>query len=321
MMNPAKSLSVEPSLAALRRARAFLAAQQNADGGWGYRSGGQSFAEPTCYALLALSEPTDMASETRVSHPHEARALSWFDARRNPAGAITLGGGPAYPDNWGTILTCFTLNRLHIGQDLNQQHLRYLLAARGNRISPLAAEPLRLDGSLQAWSWAQGTASWVEPTAYALLALKAHGMRAHERVQIGERYLLDRACYEGGWNYGNKEVLEVKLEPMPTNTAFALLALQDFQRDHIIIRQSLAYFEKEVAERQSTLTLSLGILSLDIYDRPVDSLLTALTARQEANGSWRDNVHLTGLAALALALKAEQRNIFRIQAAALKPEV
>jgi hypothetical protein len=299
--------SGEQFTSSLQRARAYLTAQQNADGGWGYVAGGLSFAEPTCYSLLALATPA-----TPSPDQFETRALKWFETHRNHAGAVTFEGDRNYPDNWGTILACFTLHHLKIGQELHKPYQRYLLASRGNRISPQAAAPLKLNGELQAWSWAVGTASWVEPTAYALLALKAQGLRDHERVKTGEAFLLDRACYEGGWNYGNKEVLNVRLEPMPTNTCFALLALQDFKRSHAVIEKSLAYLERELAERQSTLTLALGALCLDAYDRPVDRLLNGLTVRQEADGSWRGNAHLTALTALALALAVEKRNVFRI---------
>lgn len=298
----------EQFAASLQRARAYLTARQNADGGWGY-TGEQSFAEPTCYALLALAAASPSA---RTPGAAEARALKWFETHRSQAGAVSFEDDKTTPDNWGTILACFTLQRLNLSPELHKHYQHYLLASRGNRISPQAAAPLRLNGDLQAWSWATGTASWVEPTAYALLALKAAGLRAHERVRTGETFLLDRACYEGGWNYGNKEVLDVKLEPMPTNTCFALLALQDFKRDHPVIQKSLRYLENELAERQSTLTLALGALCLDVYDRPVNKLLSGLLTRQEADGSWRGNNHLTALAGLALALAAEKNNVFRV---------
>ncbi|HZS03235.1 MAG TPA: prenyltransferase/squalene oxidase repeat-containing protein [Blastocatellia bacterium] len=318
-MQKANSQSRPQPAAALRRARDLLAARQNADGGWGYVTGAQSFTEPTCYALLALGGApalpvTDaQSSNSQAGRPeHLTRALEWFERHSNSAGAVTFEGEQAWPDNWGTILSCFTFHRLKVRGELGGNYQRYLLASRGNRIGPNHAAPLRLNGELQAWSWATGTASWVEPTAYALLALKAGGLGGHERVKTGEAYLLDRACYEGGWNYGNKEVLDVKLEPMPTNTAFALLALQDFKRDHEVIQKSLAWFEAELAEHQSTLALALGTLCLDIYGRPVGKLLNNLLARQEADGGWRGNHHLTALAALALAAAVEKQNVFRI---------
>ncbi|HYE73681.1 MAG TPA: hypothetical protein VEF04_10130, partial [Blastocatellia bacterium] len=192
------------------------------------------------------------------------------------------------------------------------KYSRFLLSVRGNRVDEASSRMLKLDGNLQAWGWAMGTASWVEPTSYAVLALKVNGQAAHERVKIGEQFLIDRACYKGGWNYGNKEVLDVELEAMPTVTAYALLALQDLNHTQPIIKKSLDYLESELAARQSTLALSLGALCFDIYSRPFEKLVGGLLARQEADGSWRNNYHLTALAALALESASGGRNVFKL---------
>lgn len=298
----------------LARARDFLRTSQAADGGWGYARDKQSAAEPTCYTLLALRQQT--------AADHEQRALAWLTQHTNQVGALTRTAQPQGNasdkvdldtlDNWGTLIAFFTLQKLGLGVELHDRYLKYLLNSRGNLLDKKVSEELKLNGDLQAWSWARGTASWVEPTAYALLGLKANGMKAHERVQTGERFLFDRACYDGGWNYGNKEVLKVVLEPMPTNTCFALLALQDADRTHETIKKSVAYLEQEIAARQSSLLLSLSTLCLEIYGRPTDSLLANLLARQQANGSWRDNIHLTALAALALQIAVENKNVFKL---------
>jgi hypothetical protein len=289
----------------LMRALDFLSVRQNADGGWSYAVGKQSYPEPTCYALLALAEAVERSQR-------ETRALAWFTHQLAPAGTLAFAGDQNNLDNWGTILSCFTLRRLNLGADLTERFLRHLLRARGNQIDPATSAQLKLDGNLRAWSWALGTASWVEPTAYALLVLKSQGLRHHERVREAEAYLLDRACYDGGWNYGNKEVLGVRLEAMPTVTAYALLALQDYERQHEVIRKSLAYLERELAARQSALALALGALCLDVYGRPTERLISALLARQEPDGSWRGNAHLTALAALALEATAQKKNVFKI---------
>lgn len=309
-MNPA------PLQQGLQRAVEFLSASQAVDGGWGYGRGKQSYAEPTCYALLALAQ-SESASEKAQ---WQERAITWFAAHTNQAGAIIRLPQPNGAvdlnvfDNWGTLIAFFTLQKLGLGTELRERYLKYLLNSRGNLLDKKVSQDLKLNGDLQAWSWARGTASWVEPTAYALLALKANGMKTHERVQTGEAFLFDRACYDGGWNYGNKEVLKVTIEPMPTNTCFALLALQDADRNHPVIKKSVAYLEQEMSARQSSLLLALGILCLDIYERPVEKLLADLLARQQENGSWRDNVHLTALAALALQATAYEKNIFKLSA-------
>lgn len=298
----------------LQRARNFLAASQNSDGGWGYQPGKQSFAEPTCYALLALTE--NLSADERKAL--ENRVLGWLAEHTSTVGSLVAKkqNGNALDlqevDNWGTIIAFYALRKLDIGADLRQRHLAYLLNTYGNQIDKNTSAMLKLNGDLRAWSWARGTASWVEPTAYAVLALKANQMREHERVKVGEAYLLDRACYDGGWNYGNKEVLQVKLEPMPTNTCFALLALQDIDRNNEIVKKSVAYLEQEIAARQSSMLLALGAMCLSIYERPTEKLLQQLMARQQENGSWRDNMHLTALATLALQMGATTQNIFKL---------
>jgi len=40
----------------------FLLGAQNADGGWGFRNGGQSAVEPTSWVLLALKEVEESRS-------------------------------------------------------------------------------------------------------------------------------------------------------------------------------------------------------------------------------------------------------------------
>src|SRR5947209_6113849 len=109
----------------LTRALNFLSARQQADGGWGYAAGTQSFPEPTCYALLALADAPD-------KEQRENRALAWFTKHLTSAGALALEGDPNSFDNWGTILAFFTLRRLNIGADLSERCLRFLLRARGN---------------------------------------------------------------------------------------------------------------------------------------------------------------------------------------------
>lgn len=297
----------------LSRALEFLATSQEKDGGWGYAPGKQSYAEPTCYALLALAGRNIKAPSER-----QTRALSWLAAHTNQIGALTVSTQPNSAtdlnafDNWGPMLAVFTLQRLGIGAELRERYLKYLLNSRGNMLDKKVGQELKINAELQAWSWARGTASWVEPTAYALLSLKANGLRDHERVKVGEAFLFDRACYDGGWNYGNKEVLKVVLEPMPTNTCFALLALQDADRQHEVIAKSITYLEKELSQRQSSLLLALGTLCFDLYARPLDTLLTRLLARQQDNGSWRENLHVTALAALALQTAVYKKNIFKL---------
>lgn len=80
------------------------------------------------------------------------------------------------------------------------------------------------DGRLRGWSWVEGTASWVVPTAMACLSLAALGGAG---LAEGHALLRDRRCADGGWNYGNPRALGAELPSQPGPTAWALLALPE----------------------------------------------------------------------------------------------
>ena len=100
----------------LGRALDFLAVGQTAEGGWAYTAGRQAYAEPTCYALLALSaRQSDGARRKR-----EQQSLAWFTKLSQPGPIVITEKGNAQPmpaniDVWGTIITFFALRRLQLG--------------------------------------------------------------------------------------------------------------------------------------------------------------------------------------------------------------
>ena len=133
--------------------------------------------------------------------------------------------------------------------------------------------PYRLNPDLQGWSWTAGTFSWVEPTAYALLALKKLSAflppaQVADRLQQGERLLYDRMCVGGGWNYGNARVLGEDVPPYPEVTAVALIALQNHP-SHAANQASLAALRKMLTGVDSGLALSWAILCFALYGHDV----------------------------------------------------
>ena len=143
-----------------------------------------------------------------------------------------------------------------------------LLSAKGERYSNSDVSPE--DATLQGWSWVDGTASWVEPTAWSLLLLKKlrnNGSLPREgtlRIEAGEQLLLDRVCSVGGWNYGNRQVYGHDLWPYVPTTALALLALQD-RRDLSSVQRSLEQIQKDLLTERSALALALARVCLEVY--------------------------------------------------------
>jgi hypothetical protein len=175
-----------------------------------------------------------------------------------------------------------------------------LIQTKGLRLDQV--DVLRQDNSLQAWPWVDGTASWVEPTAWCLLLLKKVRSKsptpeAAERIQVGEQFLFDRVCHDGGWNYGNKEVYGTKLWPYVPTTAVALLAMRD-HRHHSVVTRSLEQLQKDVVSERSVVAVALTIICLRAYGLETQALEQAVIALS-AHG---DPENLLGTAMMLYAL-------------------
>ncbi len=270
-------------------ARKFLIGAQNADGGWSYVPGGTSSPESTCYALMA-GAPTEGACWL-MAHVH--------------GDAIALDGDNE--PHWTTSLAVIALGG---NNGLQRRLVKWLLTCEGRKVA-MGAE-VAMDGNLRGWPWATGCFSWVEPTSYALLALKLHGQKNHPRVAEGERLLLDRVCADGGWNYGNPKVMGAALPSFVPTTALAVLALQDVAPARDVVTRALQFMNIEVRKRPSDLSLALAILCFNAFGMAKAELVEALARRQRTDGSWQGQVHLTALAVLALEASGEARNVFRL---------
>jgi hypothetical protein len=111
--------------------------------------------------------------------------------------------------------------------------------------------------------------------------------------------LLDRVCVGGGWNSGNSVVYAAALPAHIEATAIALLALQDEKRTPAI-QASLRWLKEKSSGIESVESLAWCILSLFVYQEPVDHLKTQLAA---LIGDGREIKNNATLAAALLALK------------------
>ncbi len=284
----------------IQRGRDFLSASQLADGGWPYRPKAAALLEPTCYALAAM----DQAALTK----ERDAGIRWLVARQMPEGAFALPNDSE--PHWATSLAVLALAQHGAAGPQRAEAVKWLLAWGGRTMTQQAA--LTLDGQLVGWPWTGGAFSWVEPTACALLALKRGGQRDHPRVAEGEKMLLDRQCADGGWNYGNPAVFGAALHGFLPTTALATLALQGSRTANEATRRGLDFLQREIQKHRSALALSLAILCLAAFGRPVAEPAATLAARQQPDGSWRQDVRLTALAVLALQTADGGPNLFKL---------
>ena len=256
----------------------FLRETQNPDGGWGFRPATSSRVEATCWALLALWEPSQESSEDRV-RVHRARDFLQ---------TTQLGDGswPAAPGEatgcWVTSLCCLALTA--IGDQTQRSAIESGLSWVCNDW-PSDSTPWRrllarlasqddvapINTSYRGWGWTPGTSSWVEPTSFAMMALERaesaeFAGKAKRRRSLGTSLLFDRMCPGGGWNAGNPVVYGAVGEPSVAPTTWSLLALRN-AGVRSEITQSLNWLERTIANIRSPGSLALAQICLRAHGR------------------------------------------------------
>jgi|SRR5579864_1007305 len=199
---------------------------QNADGGWPYFPGKQSWLEPTAYAALALH-----------GEPEAERAWKLIESWQRPDGGWRPAADVQLPNWTASLCVTIAVARGEFGGAF-ERGVSWLLESQGVESAFINRAAAKLgwleadrDLSLTAWPWKPNTSSWVEPTAHALVALKQASAKVssdelRQRVRMGEAQLLDVRCRDYGWNYGSRAALGVDLPSYPETTALALLGLQ-----------------------------------------------------------------------------------------------
>jgi uncharacterized protein (DUF362 family) len=284
-----------------------LAESQHPDGGWGYATDQPVHLEPTCLALLALS------LDRQQYAPVIERGLQALARHRADDGSYRLERGR--PEAvWPTALVLFVRATLGAGADELRPTALRLLATQGKTVDdPEAVEAQDIDVKLIGWPWGEGNFSWVEPTAWACLALRRAGYGEHPRVAEGLRLLLDRAFDEGGINYGNRRTFGIMTEPIPGPTALMLLALQG-QPAHPRIAAALTYLQRQ-AEASNDLE-HLCWAQIVLHAHGVETaLLDRLAPAEKERGetSWVRPARMRE-ALSVLALGTRQGNPFRLVA-------
>ena len=291
----------------------FLLKAQNKDGGWGFFADSDSRVEATSWALLALRESSSEDREEIRRGLHFLRSTQLADGSWPAAQGQQHG-------SWVTALACWALGSTVISTTESQRSLSQGLAWLSNErpadsrawwrfLRRLVADKdvVAQNDAYYGWSWTPDTASWVEPTSYALLVLRRFAARGasnafRDRLRVAESMLLDRMCPGGGWNCGNPMVYGAPGEAQIGPTVWALLALRQMpEREEI--RRSLEWLENSWQSVSSPVSLALAQICLRSYGRPTSAVRDALCNAYSSEDAIRS---VPGVAWSVLAMSSTQ---------------
>jgi hypothetical protein len=218
-----------------------------------YLTGGAGAAEPTALAAMALNAQ---------GRSKEARsAAEWLKREQAADGSIAVRPGESRPA-WPTSLALIVWN------EMNHDHAYDAAIAKGtgwllgNKGAPTEQTPeLGHNTRLIGWSWAENTHSWLEPTAFAVLSLRALGKQDHARVREAVRLMENRLLDSGGCNYGNTTVFGQELRPHIQPTGTVLLALAG-EAVSAKISKATDWLESQLNEQTPASSLGWGLMGL-----------------------------------------------------------
>jgi len=267
---------------------------QNPDGGWAYFPGKQSWLEPTLFAALALH-----------GEPEADRAWELASSWQQKDGGWRPSAEVGFPHESTALAVTVAASRGEFGGPF-QSGVQWLLGAAGVESRLYKRAILRVgsmlgmledqrDYSLEAWPWKLETASWVEPTCHALVALKKAAPKIpskelRERVRLGEEMLLNVRCVDGGWNYGNRTARGDELRSYPETTGIALVGLQgrpELGPAFDLAAGMLRETSSPMARAWLTIAMRVNGISVPAHEASLtpDVLITALEALGAPEGN------------------------------------
>jgi hypothetical protein len=284
-----------------------IAQYQNADGGWPYYAGNRSRLEPTAWASLAQTCRDGSSDAARAYFAQCQRGDGLFVDRSAPVVNFAFHAL--------AVIASVALDFAASPSSLHRA-VGAIVRERGIRI-PFERQYYQ-NNHLQGWSWCPDTFSWVEPTAWSILALKKAAAQVPEslraaisgRISDGERLLFNRACVGGGWNYGNANMYGRELHAHVPTTAIALLALQDCRQEPAVSR-GLSFLRRHRLAERTGMSLALVAMCLRCYEEPADDIHAALPAAA-ASGAARSHVQSMAMVLYALAAFGDRYPALRL---------
>ncbi|QDU30966.1 hypothetical protein ETAA8_61190 [Anatilimnocola aggregata] len=260
----------------------------------------------------AATEPSVLAALALNGHGRTEAAqavLDYLARAQQTDGSVGVRATEATP-GWPTSLAVIAWQLFAADQHQGRiaRGMKWISGMHGETLerSPEMGHNTLLDG----WPWAAGTHSWLEPTAFHLLAYRAVKQRSHPRAAEAVRLLIDRQLPDGGCNYGNTTVLGQTLRPHVQPTGIALLALAGESDPSGRMEKSLTWLKWSLGSRTTASSLSWALHGLHAHGREVPQAAELLRGAYQRVQSHDQSPHKFAL--LALAALGEQSPLIGI---------
>ena len=247
------------------------------------------------------TEPTALAALSLIAYGKKLAAKGAIDfLASNQAADGSVGVRQNEPEpQWPTSLAVLAWQAFdkHAQAANIDRAMHWILEAKGEAMAQTS--DMGHNTQLIGWSWAAGTHSWIEPTAFHVLALKASGYGEHQRTREAITLLLDRQLPSGGCNYVNTPVLGQMLRPHVQPTGIALLALAKEQDQGNRSAKSVAWLRKALSKETTPASLAWGLQGLAAHGVTVPDASKWLEAAAKRVQSYDNSPHKFALLSLA----------------------
>lgn len=255
----------------------------------GYHPEGEAASEPIAHAAIALAR-SGRSSEAGL-------AAEWLAERQSRAGSVGVTASEDDPA-WPTALAMLAWREV----DTERYADRIARAAAW----AVCQEPTTIprdpifghDTTIEGWSWAPATHSWLEPTAFYAVALRECGQSSHPRRGEAVRLLVDRLLDSGGANYGNTTVFGQELLQHVHSSGVAAWALEGEGVEDPRLDATLSYLRRAIEQPTGAASLCWAVRGLAAHDR-VDSLVLHTFVEAWPRVKKSQSLHKIALYALA----------------------
>ena len=274
-----------------------------------FTDAGETAAEPIAWATIALARSaSDTASRGVSKRTADAAAAGadWLAERQQRDGSVGVTQRQHRPA-WTTAPA--VLAWLAVDPTAYAAHIvRALWWAVSQK--PWTAPKTRTfghDTSLEGWSWAADTHSWLDPSAYFVRALHVAGWADHPRAVEGVRLLVDRLLPSGGANYGNTIVLGQELLQHVQSSGVVAWALHGTSGE-TALSPTIRYLQEALAEPTGLASLGWAALGLASHgaadERLAERVIAAADRAAAAEGVYKPALYAAACQALLAPLPA-----------------